>query len=138
MQTLLNPYISFRANAREAMEFYKSVFGGKLDMNTFNEFQVSKDPAEANKIMHASLVTDNGMTLMAADTPNSMEYQPGTNISISLSGDNFSELETYYVKLSANGKVTQPLTKSPWGDTFGMCVDPFGIIWLVNISPTTA
>jgi len=63
-----------------------------------------------------------------------MEYKPGTNISMSLSGDNETELRSYYEKLSAGGAVTMPLEKAPWGDTFGMCADQFGINWMVNIS----
>ena len=134
MQTRLNPYLSFRDNAREAMEFYKTVFGGKLDINTFEQFHASEDPSENNKVMHAQLEAENGIIFMASDTPNSMEYKPGTNISMSLSGDNETELRSYYEKLSAGGAVTMPLEKAPWGDTFGMCADQFGINWMVNIS----
>jgi PhnB protein len=132
MQTKLNPYISFKNNAREAMQFYKSVFGGKLTLSTFQEFHASQDPAEDNLIMHAVLETENGMTLMASDTPNRMEYRPGNNIGVSLSGDNEAELTAYYQKLSAGGTVTMPLDKAPWGDSFGMCVDKFGVSWYVN------
>jgi len=117
MQTRLNPYLSFRDNAREAMEFYKTVFGGKLDINTFEQFHASEDPSENNKVMHAQLEAENGIIFMASDTPNSMEYKPGTNISMSLSGDNETELRGYYEKLSAGGAVTMPLEKAPWGDT---------------------
>ncbi len=134
MQSKLNPYLSFKANARQAMEFYKTVFGGTLAMNTFKEFNASQDPAEDNNIMHANLETEGGFTLMAADTPSSMEYNPGTNISISLSGDNHAELKGYYDKLSAGGTVLEPLVQAPWGDTFGMLIDKFGIHWMVNIS----
>ncbi len=90
MGTRLNPYIAFKGNAREAMQFYKSVFGGKLVMTTFKELPgvASQDPGEDDKIMHAMLETEDGITLMAADTPSPMEYRPGTNVSISLSGDN--------------------------------------------------
>jgi PhnB protein len=84
--------------------------------------------------MHAMLEAENGITFMAADTPNGMPYTPGTNISISLSGENQAELTAYYEKLSAGGTVVEPLTKAPWGDTFGMLVDPFGINWMVNIA----
>lgn len=134
MSTRLNPYLSFRDNAREAMEFYKSVFGGKLAMNTFKEFNASQDPSEDNKIMHAMLEADNGIVLMGADTPASMEHKPGTTFSISLSGEDEAELSGYYQKLSAGGMVVEPLAKAPWGDTFGMCVDKFGVSWMVNIS----
>jgi PhnB protein len=135
MQTRLNPYLNFRDNAREAMEFYRTVFGGKLDVNTFKEYHASEDPSEDDKTMHAMLEAENGIVIMAADTPNSMEYRPGTNISMSLSGDNEAELRGYYEKLSAGGTVVMPLEKAPWGDIFGMCADKFGINWLVNVSP---
>src|SRR3990172_4308909 len=127
MYTELNPYINFKDNTRQAMEFYKSVFGGDLRMNTFKEFNASQDPSEDNKIMHAELNTNNGIRFMAADTPNRMEYTPGTNINLSLSGDDEGELSGHFQKLSAGGQVTQPLEKAPWGDMFGMCTDKFGI-----------
>jgi PhnB protein len=134
METKLNPYLSFRDNARQAMEFYRSVFGGKLTMTTFKEFNASQDPGEDDKIMHAMLEAENGITFMAADTPNRMEYRPGANISMSLSGDNEKELTSYFEKLAAGGQITMPLEQAPWGDTFGMCADRFGVNWMVNIT----
>jgi PhnB protein len=134
MTTRLNPYLSFRDTARDAMDFYQSVFGGELNRNTFGEYQASDDPAEQDKIMHSQLVTDNGLVLMAADTPSSMDLTPGSNYSVSLSGEDDAELRGYWDQLSAGGTVTMPLEKAPWGDSFGMCVDKFGVPWLVNIS----
>src|SRR5712691_2221739 len=101
MQTKLNPYLSFKDNAREAMEFYKTVFGGKLAISTFKEFHASQDPSEDDKVMHAVLEADNGITFMASDTPDRMGYKAGTNFSMSLSGDNEAELQGYYQKLAA-------------------------------------
>jgi PhnB protein len=122
------------------MEFYKSIFGGELTQSTFAEFQASQDPAEQDKIMHSQLVTDNGLTLMASDTPNGMDYTPGTNYSVSLSGDDKddAELRGYWDKLSSGGNVTMPLEQAPWGDSFGMLVDKFGVVWMVNIAGTQA
>jgi PhnB protein len=135
MPTTLNPYLSFRDNAREAMNFYQAVFGGELTMSTFGEFQASDDPAESEKIMHGMLTTPQGMVLMGADTPNSMGYTTGASISISLSGDDEAELRGYYEKLSGDGgTVTVPMEQSPWGDIFGMCTDRFGTAWLVNVN----
>ena len=133
--TILNPYLSFRDTAREAMDFYQSVFGGELTRSTFAEFQASEDPSEQDKIMHSQLKTDGGLTLMAADTPNSMEWSPGSNGSISLGGDNEAELRGYWDKLVEGGTITMPLEKAPWGDIFGMCTDKFVVDWLVNIGP---
>jgi len=110
------------------------VFGGKLESHTFREYNASEDPAEQDKIMHAMLEADNGIVFMAADTPNSMEHQPGNNISMSLSGDNAEELSGYFTKLAEGGMVAMPLEKASWGDTFGMCRDKFGINWMVNIT----
>ncbi|HET6628084.1 MAG TPA: VOC family protein [Nocardioidaceae bacterium] len=135
MGTLLNPYLSFRDNARQAMEFYQSVFGGELTLNTFGEYQASEDPAEQDKVMHAMLQTQGGLALMGSDTPNGMDFTPGTNFSVSLSGDDETELRGYWDKLSDGGTVTMQLEKAPWGDTFGMCADKFGVSWLVNIAP---
>ena len=132
MASRLNPYISFRDNARQAMEFYKEVFGGTLRLNTFGEYGDSDAP-EANLIMHGMLETPSGFTLMGADTPPGMEHQPGGNISISLSGDDADELHGYWEKLTSGGNVAVPLEKQMWGDEFGMCVDQFGISWMVNI-----
>ncbi|MGX9900972.1 VOC family protein [Arthrobacter sp. SA17] len=132
MPTRLNPYLGFRDNAREAMTYYQSVFGGELTMSTFGEFQASEDPGEQDKIMHAMLTTDSGMVLMGADTPNGMSYNPGDNFSVSLSGEDEAELRGYWDRLSADGTVTVPFEPAPWGDTFGMCTDKFGVPWLVN------
>lgn len=132
MVTRLNPYLSVRDTAAEAMAFYQSVLGGELERNTFGEYQMSDDPAEADKIMHSQLETPSGLTLMAADTPNSMEHNPGSSIAVSLSGEDEAELRGYFEGLSAGGTVTAPFEKAPWGDTFGMLTDKFGINWMVN------
>lgn len=136
MSTRLNPYLNFRDTAGNAMDFYQSVFGGELTRSTFADFHASEDPAEQDKIMHSMLITDNGLVLMAADTPNSMDYAPGTNHAISLSGESEDgdELRACWEKLSAGGTVMAPLSQAPWGDTFGMCTDKFGVRWLVNIA----
>lgn len=134
MTVRLNPYLSFRNEAREAMEFYHSVFGGELTLNTFEELHASEDPAEADKIMHAMLETDDGLTLMGADTPNAMEFTAAAGFSVSLSGDDDEKLRGYWDALANSGKVVMPLEQAPWGDSFGMCIDRFGINWMVNIA----
>lgn len=136
MATKLIPYLGFRGNAREAMEFYHSVFGGKLDISTFAEFQAAQDPSEENLVMHAQLVTPGDLTLMGSDTPERMPYNPGDTFSVSLFGDDDAELRGFWDGLVAGGTVVEPLTVAAWGDAFGMLKDSFGIAWMVNISAT--
>jgi PhnB protein len=136
MATRLNPYLNFRGNAREAAEFYQSVFGGELPINTFKELGGAQSPEEENLIMHSQLETPDGLWLMAADVPPRMDYNPGNNISMSLSGENEAQLRGWYDKLADGGTVTMPMEKAVWGDTFGMCIDRFGINWLVNVNAT--
>ncbi|ASR36103.1 hypothetical protein BAY61_15040 [Prauserella marina] len=133
MASRLNPYISFDGTAKQAMEFYRDVFGGDLALNTFGESGMAGSEG-ADKVMHAMLETSSGFALMASDTPPGMEYNPGTNISVSLSGDDAAELRSYWDKLSKDGTVTVPLEKQMWGDEFGACTDRFGIGWMVNIT----
>ncbi|HVZ12463.1 MAG TPA: VOC family protein [Patescibacteria group bacterium] len=131
----LNPYINFKDNAREAMEFYKSVFGGELTMSTFKE-GMHQDGPEADKIMHAMLIVGPEMTIMASDTPEHMgEYKPLSSMSLSLSGVAADEekLRGYWDMLIEGGKPFMPLDKAPWGDTFGMLTDKFGVGWMINI-----
>jgi len=134
MSTHLNPYLGFRDCAEEAMDFYQSVFGGEVTRSTFADLHGSADPAEQDKVMHSMLTTATGLVLMAADTPNSMELAPDSNHSVSLSGEDDTELRGYWEKLSEGGTVTAPLERAPWGDSFGMCVDKFGVRWMVNIA----
>jgi PhnB protein len=131
--SVLNPYISFRDDARQALEFYQDVFGGNLNVNTFGQYGDANAPG-ADNVMHGQLDTDNGFTLMAADTPPGMDFNEGAgNITISLSGDDEQELRGYWDKLSDGGTVTMPLEKQMWGDLFGMCTDKFGVPWMVDV-----
>ena len=136
MSVLLNPYLSFRDNARQAMEFYQSVFGGELNVATFGDTPgVPTEPGEQDKVMHAQLEGLDGLVLMGADTPSGMDYAP-FNGSLSLSGDDEAKLRGYWDQLVAGGTVGVPLETAPWGDTFGMCTDKFGIGWMINIAGT--
>jgi PhnB protein len=135
MATRLNPYLSFRDTAKPAMEFYNSVLGGTLTMQSFQDFGAAdRYPGEGDKIMHAQLEVNETVVLMASDIPDAMDYEPGTNVSVSLSGDDEATLTAWYRGLAAGGTESMPLGKAPWGDTFGMLTDKFGINWLVNIA----
>lgn len=135
MASILNPYLNFRGQAREAMEFYRSALGGELNLNTFSAFGMPvENAAEAEWVMHGQLTTPAGFTLMGSDVPTGMPFSAGSNGSVSLSGDNDGELTGYWNALVVGGTITAPLEVAPWGDKFGMLTDRFGVNWLVNIA----
>jgi len=138
MTVKLNSYISFKDNTRDAMEFYHSIFGGEVFSDVMGDYDSEEMPvaeADRDKIMHAYLKGDNGIELMASDTPTGMEFTPGGQLSLTLNGDDEALLRSYWDKLSQDGTITVPLEKAPWGDVFGMVTDKFGIAWMVDISP---
>lgn len=131
----LNPYLSFRNTARDALEHYHSVLGGSLDIMTFGSMpDMGYDPSESELVMHGQLTTDDGLVLMASDTPSSMEYRDPAGMSVSLSGDEADKLHAAWDGLSEGGTITVPLEAAPWGGEFGMFVDKFGIDWMVAVN----
>lgn len=132
MATRLNPYITFGDNAREAMRFYQQVLGGSLQLHTFGEYGADQE-SFADLVMHGLLETEDGLTLMGADSPPGMSRTVGNNITISLSGDDEAVLRERFDKLAEDGSIDVPLERQMWGDVFGQLTDRFGIGWLVNI-----
>lgn len=133
MQSKLHPYLNFSGNCQEAMEFYKSVFGGKLEMTNFLDGGMSQSADDEKLIMHAVLEAENGLTFMASDGLSQARTGEAT-IQLSLSGDDAEELTAYFEKLADGGTIREALVKAPWGDTFGMLTDKFGMNWMVNIA----
>ena len=132
----LNPYLNFDGNAREAIEFYRSVFGGELNVMAFGDMGMTEhegQPIDPNGVMHGQLETPEGFTLMAADNPPGVTGQT-PNGHISLSGDEAELLHGYWDALADGGTVDVPLEKAPWGDEFGQVKDRYGVNWLVNIA----
>ena len=134
MSMRLNPYIQFGTNTAEALEFYRSVFGGDVVLSHFKDY--GTEGADGDLVMHGQLETGAGFTIMGADTPSFMTSPTpsGSNIAVSLSGDDADTLRGYWQSLSDGANVSTPLEKQMWGDEFGQCTDKFGINWLVNIS----
>ncbi|MFJ4219487.1 VOC family protein [Curtobacterium luteum] len=136
MTVHLNPYLGFRDSAREALEFYHSVFGGDLRIGTFREMGADVGPDDADKVMHGQLDVGNGLVLMASDAPADHPVDAGSSISVSLSGDEVEALTRWWHGLSEGATIIEPFTQAPWGDTFGMLTDRFGTTWLVNATTT--
>lgn len=135
MSARVTPYLSFAGDAREAMEFYTSVFGGELELRTFADL---RRPGSPELIGHAMLDGATGVRLMASDEDDPAVAPSGGGFSIALGGDE-TELREHWAKLSEGGTVVVPFGPSAWGALYGHCVDRFGTRWLVNVTaPATA
>lgn len=132
----LNPYLSFRTEARQAMEFCQSVLGGDLEINVFGEFpDMVQNPDQKDLVMHAQLTTSDGLVLMGSDTPDGMPFEPPQGFSVSLSGNTQEKTQAVWDALSDGAAITMPLDTPPWGGTFGMLVDRFGVPWMLHGDP---
>lgn len=135
-----NIYLTFKGNCEEAFNFYKSVLGGEFQMmSRFSEMppQEGMPPLpeeDQNKIMHVSLPLSGDSVLMGSDSagPWAAGFQAGNNFSISLSTDSKEEADRLMAQMSDGGRVEMPMADTFWGSYFGMCVDQFGIAWMIS------
>ena len=132
----LNPYVHFNGNCEEAFKFYEKVLGAKIQAMTPFEGTPAAEHAPAEwrkKILHANLSV-NGQVLMGSDVPPNAPggYQPPKGFSVSISNNDPAQAELIFKALSENGNTTMPMQKTFWAERFGMCVDRFGIPWIVN------
>ncbi len=137
MAVQLNPYLHVSGNAREAMEFYRSVFGGELEVMTFGDLGGGGGQYPDDGVMHAQLRTEHGLVIMASDGLDPSASGAGT-VSLSLSGDESETMTRWFEALAGGGKVEVPLDQQVWGDVFGQVTDRFGMRWLVNIASAPA
>lgn len=131
MALTLNPYINLRGNAREALEFYHSVLGGEVDITEFASFPEMAPSGEEHLVMHGQLTTPDGLVLMVSDVPSTMPYAAPAGFSVSVSGDEADRLQAIWDGLSAAGTAQEPYVTPPWGGTFGMLQDQFGVDWSI-------
>lgn len=132
----LNPYLSFRDDARQALEFYQGVLGGELEITEFGAFpDMVQDASQHDLVMHGQLTTPDGLVLMASDTPNGVPYETPQGFSVSLSGNTQARTQEIWDLLAEGGTVTMALEVPPWGGTFGTLVDRFGIAWMLHGDP---
>ncbi|MCW3126837.1 MAG: hypothetical protein JWO03_2495 [Bacteroidetes bacterium] len=132
-----NPYFNFQGNTEDAMNFYKTVFGGEFTLfQRFNDMPgCEKMPKEEqSKIMHISLVTPKGQVFMATDALESMEQKLtfGNNQYVHISTESETETDKLFGGLSAGGHIEMPVNKTFWGAYCGMCCDKFGVQWMLT------
>lgn len=133
----LNPYLSFRTEAREALELYRSALGGELDISTFDTVPgMVEDPAEEGLVMHGQLETPGGLTLMAADTPSSMPYAaPTAGVTVALTGvaEDMEYVQAAVAVLLEGATDVMPFELAPWGDHYGQLTDRYGVTWMFDV-----
>ena len=139
MATELTPYVNVRGGrAREALEFYRSVFGGEVMVMTFGEY--GGEGPISDLVMHGQLITATGRKIMVSDAPEEVvQITVGDNVSIAVDGEqeDAERLRAIFAALAAEGgHIENPLLIAPWGDEFGSLVDRYEIHWMINIAGT--
>lgn len=136
----LNPYISFKTEAAEALEFYRSVLGGTVETTTFESMGDAMGPLDEETkklVMHGSLTLDDGLVLMASDTPPGMDHvAPSAGVTVAMTSADIADqprFADYFAKLSEGGTIGMPFEQAPWGDHFGQFDDKFGVSWMFDV-----
>ncbi|RBQ20679.1 VOC family protein [Spongiactinospora rosea] len=127
-------HLNFRGQARAALEFYQSVFGGDLAAVTYKDAGNVQDPAEADQVMWGQVLAANGFHVMAYDVPSQTPWNPGENaFFLSLRGQTTQEITTYWERLSEGATIVQPLAPAQWAPLYGMLKDRYGITWVIDV-----
>ena len=135
----VKPYIAFKGNCEEAINFYKDKLGAEvLFSQTYGDSPMSEHVTAENKgkIMHTSIKIGDSV-VMACD--NVFEENPtnvGNNISLAIGGNDPAEADKMFEQLAEGGKVTMPMQETFWAERFGMLTDKFGINWMFNCEKT--
>lgn len=135
MSIAVTNHLNFRGEARAALEFYKSVFGGDTTILTYKDAHNVQAPAEAEQVMWGQVAAKNGFRVMAYDVPSKQPWEPGKNaFFVSVRGDSTDEIVAIWEKLAAGATVVVPLAKSGWSPLYGMLKDRFGVTWVIDVA----
>ncbi|MFI1192431.1 VOC family protein [Micromonospora sp. NPDC020750] len=135
MGIITTTHLNFRGDAREALEFYQSVFGGQIALVTYSDAHNVSVPAEADQIMWGQVQADNGFHVMAYDVPGNQSYSPGDKpVFVSVRGQDEDEITTYWKGLSEGATVFQDLGPAGWAPLYGMLKDRFGVTWVLDVA----
>jgi PhnB protein len=134
MSVNTTPHLNFRGEAREALEFYGSVFGGDPVVTTYGDMGAAQDPAEADLVVWGQVAAPNGFRVMAYDVPAALPWSRGEDpFFVSVRGDGVEELAGLWEGLAKGGTVVQPFGPSAWAAAYGMVRDRFGITWVLDV-----
>ncbi|MET3635910.1 MULTISPECIES: VOC family protein [Curtobacterium] len=128
-------HINFDGQAREALDFWASAFGGTVTAATYGQMGASQDPAWADRIVFGQVATDAGFRIMAFDVWPDQPYDQGANaFYVFVHGDDADEVTRYWEALSDGAEVRQPLAPSPWAPLAGQLRDRFGVVWQFDVA----
>jgi PhnB protein len=135
MSVTTTTHLNFRGDARAALEFYRSVFGGDLALVTYADAHAAQDPAEAGQIMWGQVQGENGFHVMAYDVPARLPFDQGRNaFFVSVRGRSADEITTCWKGLAEGATVLQDLAPSGWAPLYGMLKDQFGVVWVLDVA----
>ncbi|MFJ1582426.1 VOC family protein [Streptomyces sp. NPDC088197] len=128
-------HLNFRGEARAALDFYASVFGGRLAAVTYKDAGAVQAESEADWIMWGEVVSDDGFHVMAYDVPSHLPWDQGRNaFFVSVRGDSAEEITALWEKLADGSTVAQPLAPAQWAPLYGMLTDRFGVVWVLDVT----
>ena len=128
-------HLNFRGDARAALDFYHTVFGGEKTVVTYEGANASQDPSTADQIMWGQVMADNGFHVMAYDVPPFMAWEPGANAYfVSVRGESNEEVTKFWEGLSDGAEIVQPLGPAAWAPLYGMLKDRFGVVWVLDVA----
>jgi PhnB protein len=128
-------HLNFRGAAAQALDFYQSVFGGRLAAVTYKDAGAVQDPAEADQLMWGQVTAGNGFAVMAYDVPSRLPWNAGENpFFVSVRGDAEDEIKGFWDKLSDGAAIVQPLAPAAWSPLYGMLTDRFGVTWVLDVA----
>ena len=134
MKQQVAPYINFQGRAREAMELYQRVLGGKLELYAAGDNGAPRPAEPGDPIQHARLRGD-GFLVIGSDGHPSYPATRGNNVAIVLVGREQAAMQAAFERLSEGGQVKMPLTEGPWGGAAAWLTDRFGINWNLDLEP---
>jgi len=134
MTVTTTPHLNFRGDARAALEFWHSVFGGQLAVVTYADAHAVTDESEAQQVIYGQLVSAEGLRVMAFDVPSARPFDAGVSpVFVSVRGTDGDELTRYWEALVEGGTVVTALGPSMWSPAYGMVVDRFGVTWVLDL-----
>ncbi len=130
----LIPYLNFQGDCEEALNAYKRIFNGKVEiLNRYDNPNMRAPEEYKNKILHARLFAD-GFVIYASDVMPGKEQKEksASRASMSLDVENPEKAKQIFDRLAEGARVNVPFEKQFWGDWHGNLVDRYGISWMVN------